>query len=118
MSTFNMTKKANSKIKDVSLAFILIGSLLAALTVSTRVNAAPATSVENVVSEFVVAQGQKIMTELNTQLQQSIDKEIKTFTANFSFNNTDTWLATDQKIKQAIPAVNEKSKTVNKVNNQ
>jgi hypothetical protein len=37
-------------------------------------------------------------------LQQSIDKEIKTFTANFSLNNATTWLATEQKVKQAKPS--------------
>ena len=114
MSTFNMTKKTNSKIKDVSLAFVLIGSLLAALTVSTRANAAPATSIENAVSDFVVAQGQKMMTELNTQLQQSINKEIKTFTANFSFNNTDTWLTADQKVKQAHQQLMKRAKLLTK----
>lgn len=107
MSIFNMTKQTNSNIKDVSLALVLIGSLIGALTVSTSVSAAPLESVEKAISNFVVAQGDKLITELNAQLQQSIDKEIKTFTANFSLNNATTWLATEQKVKQAKPSANK-----------
>lgn len=103
MSTFNMTKKTSSTIKDVSLALILTGSLIGA-TLSTSVNATPVTSVENAVSSFVVAQGEKMIAELNTQLQQSIDKEIKTLTTNFSLKNTATWLATDNEVKIAKPS--------------
>ena len=102
MSTFNMTKNTSNIIKDVSLTVVLIGSLLAALTVSTRVNAAPASSIESAVSNFVVAQGEKMIVELNTQLQQSIDKEIKTFAANFSLDSATTWLAAEQKITQKV----------------
>ncbi len=105
MSIFNMTKNTNSVFKDLSLTLVLIGSLLAALTVSTRVNAAPATSIENAVSNFVVAQGEKMITELNSQLQQSIDKEIKAFSTNFSLNNATTWLSAEEKVKQAKPSV-------------
>ncbi|GAW97477.1 MULTISPECIES: hypothetical protein [Colwellia] len=117
MSTFNMTKNTSSKIKDISLALVFIGSLMG-VTLSTSVNATPASSIENAVSDFIVAQGEKMIAELNIQLQQSIEKEIKTFSANFSINNADTWLTADQKVKQATSAVNEKIKTVNKVNNQ
>ena len=102
MSTFNMTKNTSNIIKDVSLTVVLIGSLLAALTVSTRVNAEPTSSIESAVSNFVVAQGEKMIVELNTQLQQSIDKEIKTFAANFSLNSATTWLAAEQKITQKV----------------
>lgn len=112
MSTFNMTKNTSSKIKDVSLALVFIGSLMGA-TLSTSVNAASATSVENAVSDFVVAQGKKMITELNTQLQQSIDNEIKTFSANFSLNNAATWLAVDQKMKLAEPSVSKKNTNKN-----
>ena len=106
MSIFNMTKQTNSNIKDVSLALVLIGSLIGALTVSTSVTAAPVNTIEQAASNFVVAQGAQLMTELNTQLQQSIDQEIKTFTANFSLNNTATWLVTEQKVKEKKPSVN------------
>ncbi|PKG81546.1 hypothetical protein CXF85_19000 [Colwellia sp. 75C3] len=107
MSIFNMTKQTNSNIKDVSLALVLIGSLIGALTVSTSVTAAPLESVEKAVSNFVVAQGEQIISELNTQLQQSIDKEIKTFTANFSLNNKTTWLVTEPKVKETKLSLNK-----------
>jgi len=108
-----MTKNTSSKIKDVSLALVLIGSLMGA-TLSTSVNAAPLPDVEKAVSDFIVAQGEKMITELNTQLQQSIDNEIEEFSANFSFDNTSSWLATEQEEKQATPAaVNDESKVAN-----
>ncbi|PKI17740.1 hypothetical protein [Colwellia sp. 12G3] len=108
MSTFNMTKKTSSTIKDVSLALILTGSLIGA-TLSTSVNATPVTSVENAVSNFVVAQGEKMITDLNTQLQQSINSEIKSFTAKFSLNNTTTWLAEKKEVKLAKPSENKEN---------
>ncbi|WP_057832875.1 hypothetical protein [Colwellia sp. TT2012] len=104
MSTFNMTKNTSSKIKDVSLALVFIGALIGA-TLSTSVNAAPASSIENAVSDFIVAQGEKMMAELDIQLQQSIDKEIKTFSANFLLNNATFWLAAEQEVKQATLTV-------------
>lgn len=107
MSTFNMTKNTNSKIKDVSLALLLTCSLIGA-TLSTSVNAASVKSVENAVSNFVVAQGEKIITELNTQLQQSIDNEIKALSENFSLNDATTWLTTEQKVKQVKSPANKK----------
>jgi len=108
-----MTKQTNSNIKDVSLALVLIGSLIGALTVSTSVTAAPVESIEKSVSNFVVAQGAKLMTDLNTQLQQSINKEIKTLSANFALNNTVTLLTADQTEKQTT-AVNDNNNVSNK----
>jgi hypothetical protein len=104
-----MTKQTNSNIKDVSLTLVLIGSLMGALTLSTSVTAAPVDSIEKSVSNFVVAQGAKLMTDLNTQLQQSINKEIKTLSANFSLNNTVTLLTAEQTEKQAT-TVNSNNK--------
>jgi len=111
MSTFNMTTNTSSKIKDVSLALVLIGSLLGA-TLSTSVNAAPLPNVEKTVSDFIVAQGEKMIAELNTQLQQSINKEIEEYTVNFSFDNASTWLAAEDE-KQTTPAVEDNSKEAN-----
>ena len=105
MNTFNMTKNTSSKIKDVSLALVFIGSLIGA-TVSTSVNAAPATSVENAVSEFVVSQGKNMIAELNVQLQQSIENEISTFSSNFSLNSTSAWLTAEEQVKRATPVMN------------
>lgn len=112
MSTFNMTTNTSSKIKDVSLALVLIGSLMGA-TLSPSVNAAAVPDVEKAVSDFIVAQGEKMITELNTQLQQSIENEIEKFSANFSFENASTWLAAEQKVIQATPAVYDDSKVAN-----
>ncbi len=116
MSIFNMTKNTNSKIKDVSLALVLIGSLMGA-TFSTNANAAPAASVENAVSNFVVAQGEKMIVELNAQLQQSIDNEIKAFSTKLSLNAT-TWLAAEQKVKQVTVAVNDEDKVADETADQ
>jgi hypothetical protein len=108
MSIFNMTKQTNNNIKDVSLALVLIGALIGALTISTSVTAAPVESIEKSVSNFVVAQGAKLMTDLNIQLQQSINKEIQSMSANFSLNNSVKLLTTDKTSKQAV--VNDKNK--------
>jgi len=108
MSTFNMTKNTSSKIKDVSLALVLVGSLFGA-TVSTTANAATTNNVEDAVSKFVVDQGKKMINELNVQLQQSIDNEIKTFSANFTVNSPVTLVATEQKVTQANAKVNNKN---------
>lgn len=108
MSTFNMTTNTSSKIKDISLALVLIGSLLGA-TLSTSVNAAPLPNVEKTVSDFIVAQGEKMITELNTQLQQSINKEIEEYTVNFSFDNASSWLAAED-VKETTPTVEDNTK--------
>ncbi len=55
---------------------------------SVNASAQAATSVEGAVSEYVVAQGQQMVTELNKQLQQSISQEVKAFSMNFSFDET------------------------------
>jgi len=112
MSTFNITTNTSSKIKDVSLALVLIGSLLGA-TLSTSVNAASLPDVEKAVSEFIVAQGEKMITELNTQLQQSINQGIEEYSVNFSFDNASTWLATEKEIKTTTPAVKDDSELSN-----
>jgi hypothetical protein len=103
MSIFNMTTATSSKIKDVTLALVFIGSLIGA---STSVNAAPVPSVEDAVSEFVVAQGKNMIAELNMQLQQSIDNEINAFSTNFSLNSAAAWLTAEQQVKKATPTMN------------
>jgi len=112
MSIFNMTKNTSSKIKDVSLALILIGSLMGA-TLSTSANATPLPDVEKAVSDFIVAEGEKMIAELNTQLQQSINKGIEEYTVNFSFENASTWLTTEEQVKQTTAAVQDDSKLSN-----
>jgi len=101
-----MIKNTSRKMKDVSLALVFIGSLVGA-TLSTSANAAPATSVEDAVSEFVVTQGKNMIAELNVQLQQSIEDEIKTFSSNFSLNNPSAWLNAEKQVKKATPPMNK-----------
>lgn len=115
MNTFNMTKNTSSKIKDLSLALVFIGSLIG---VSTSVNAAPAPSVESAISEFVVTQGKNMIAELNVQLQQSIENEIKTFSTNLSLNDASAWLNADQQVKKATPSMNTaaEKQSKNKIN--
>ena len=113
MNIFNMTKKTSSKIKEVSLALILICSLIG-VTRSTSAKAAPR-NIENAISGFIFSQGEIMLSELKIQLQQSIDNEVKNFSDNFSIDNTATWLATEEKVKLAKTSLNEKaSNTVNK----
>lgn len=111
MSTFNMTTNTSSKVKDVSLALVLIGSLLGT-TLSTNVNAAPLPDVEKAVSEFIVEQGEKMITELNTQLQKSINQGIEEYTVNFSFDNASTWLAVEEE-KQTVSTKEDENKLAN-----
>ena len=112
MSTFNMKTNTISKIKDVSLALVFISAVVGT---SVSANAAPATTIEDAVSEFVVAQGQNMVVELNIQLQQSIDKEISTFSSNFSLNNATSWLNAEQQVKKTTLSMNQ---AVGKLDNQ
>jgi hypothetical protein len=108
MSILNMTTHTSRNIKDVSLALVLIGSLIGA-TLSTSASAAPAGSVEKAVSKFVVTQGQNMIDELNNQLQLSIENEINAISTNFSLNNTSMWLTAEKQVNETVE---------NKINNQ
>jgi len=104
MSTFNMNKETSSKIKEVSLALIFIGSLIGT-TLSTTVNAAPVASIESAVNNLILAQGKTMITELNTHLQQSIKSEIDNISTRFLLNNTEYWLVIDKEArpKKTLP---------------
>jgi len=106
MSTINITKKTSSKVKEVSLALILTCSLIG-VSLSSSVNAAPVKSIENTVSDFVIAQGEKMIAELNKTLQQSIDNGIRNFSANFSLDHGPAWIATKKQDKQTTPVVSK-----------
>ncbi len=54
-----------------------------------------------------------MITELNTQLQQSINKEIEELTVNFSFDNASTWLSTEEPVEQTTAAVQDDNKVSN-----
>ena len=102
MSTINITNKTNNTIKEVSLALILTCSLIG-VTLSSSANAAPVKSIESTVSDFVIAQGEKMIAELNNKLQQSIDNEIRNFSANFSLDNGPAWIAVNKEGKKSKP---------------
>ncbi len=110
MNIFNMTTNTVSKIKDVSLALVFISAV-----VGTSVSANAATTVEGTVNDFVVAQGKSMVAELNTQLQQSINKEIDAFSTNFSLNNASTWLKGEKPMTKGTLTINE---AVGKLGNQ
>lgn len=82
-------------IKKMALVLVVsLGGLF-----SMNANAAPA-SVENTVSDFVVAQGQQMMKELNKQLQQTIEQEVKAFSLNFTFDETAQQVDAEKALKE------------------
>jgi len=87
MNTFNR--------KNISMALIIsLGAVF-----SVNASATPS-SIEDSISEMVLAQGQQVMNDLTMQLQQSITTEISNFSINFSFDDSITeslaWLTEDQ----------------------
>jgi len=64
---------------------------------SINASAAETNSIENSISEMVIAQGQQVMSDLTVQLQQSITEEVNSFSVNFSFDESITeslaWLS-------------------------
>lgn len=99
MNNFKSIKSTGSKIKEVTLTVILAASLLG-VTLSSNANAATESNISTEVSEFVAVQGEKVLAELNTQLQQSIDNQIQTFTVNYSLNSAATWWADEHSSEQ------------------
>ena len=66
---------------------------------SVNASAAPASNIEQSISEMVLAQGQQVMSELTIQLQESVAEEINSFSINFSLDESVTetiaWLTDD-----------------------
>ncbi len=64
---------------------------------SVNASAAEANSIENSISEMVIAQGQQVMSDISVQLQQSITEEVNSFSVDFSLNESITeslaWLS-------------------------
>jgi len=79
---------------------------------SLNTQAAETTSIENSISELVIAQGTQMMSELSEQLQQSITEEIDNFTINFSFNesltNSLAWISDEEETPASIESDNSK----------
>ena len=81
--------------KNISVALLItMGAIF-----SVNANAAES-SIENSLSEMVIAQGQQVMSDLTVQLQQSITEELSSFSINFPFDEPITeslaWLADEQ----------------------
>lgn len=62
-------------VKNIGLAVIISVTAMMSLTVNAKTN----NTLEGAVSEYVVAQSQQLMTEINKQLKQTIENEIKAF---------------------------------------
>jgi hypothetical protein len=83
MNRINTSKYVISK--TFKNTVVALGISLASLfSVNTLANTQTTPSIEMVISEFVVTQGQQMMNQLNAQLQQTIENELKAFTLNFS----------------------------------
>ena len=91
--------------KNISVALLItMGTIF-----SVNANAAQTNTIESSISEMVVAQGERVMSDLTTQLQQSISEELNSFTIDFSFdeavNESIAWLTDEEatpvaKVKQ------------------
>lgn len=79
--------------KAISIALIItLGAMY-----SVNATAAQTTSLENSISEMIIAQGQQVLSDLTVQLQQSITAEINSFSIDFSLDESITeslaWLS-------------------------
>lgn len=79
----------------------LVITLAAAFSVNAK--AAETTNIENTISEMVMAQGQQVINDLTTQLQQSISEEVNSFSMSFSF---------DESVTESIAWLTEKTSKV------
>ncbi|MBL4942642.1 MAG: hypothetical protein JKY81_13400 [Colwellia sp.] len=106
--------------KNISMTlFITLGAMF-----SINANATETASIENSLSEMMLAQGQQVVSDLAVQLQQSITAEINSFSIDFSFDESFTeslaWLTEEQAMllndenKIAMPA-QKNSTTKNKL---
>ncbi len=82
--------------KNISVALLItLGAIF-----SVNANAAQTNSIENSLTEMVIAQGQQVVGDLSVQLQQSIEAELSSFTIDFSFDESITeslaWLTDEQ----------------------
>ncbi len=75
-------KNFNRRAISVAL-LIILGAMY-----SVNASAAQTTSIENSISEMVIAQGQQVMSDLTVQLQQSIAEEINNFSVDLSFDDS------------------------------
>ena len=89
MNTFNK--------KNIPLVLML--ALSGLLSVNASAETTP--SIEHIVSDFIVTQSQEMVTEINKQLHESIQKDIAKFSLNFHF---DINIGSKLVIKSSLPA--------------
>ena len=102
--------------KNISVALLItLGAIF-----SVNTNAAETSSIENSLSEMIIAQGQQVMVDLTAELQQSITQEINSFTIDFSFNESIAeslaWLSDEQSTSIAEVATQETMQVSTKQN--
>jgi len=85
-------------IKATAIALLFSFAALA----SANVNAAPTISLENSLSELLLAQSEQVMDEVSQQLQTTISEELNSFSIDFSLDETIdqslAWLMNEQGI--------------------
>lgn len=96
--------------KNISVALLItLGAIF-----SVNANAAVTSSLENSLSEMIIAQGQQVMVDLTAELQQSITQEINSFSIDFSFNESITdslaWLSDEKTTSIAEASTQETTK--------
>ncbi len=74
---------------------------------SVNASATESASIEKSLSEMVMVQGQKVMSDLTVQLQESIMEEVNRFSASFSFDESIeksiAWLTEEESTKDEQP---------------
>ena len=84
---------------------------------SINASAAETNSIENSISEMVIAQGQQVMSDLTVQLQQSITEEVNSFSVDFSFDESITeslaWLTEETEVPTSEDAKESKHPEAN-----
>ena len=80
MNTVNTEKQLMSNNSQTIKTTVLAIAISLASLFSINVNAQTTTSIEAAISEYVVAQGQQMMSQLNEQLQQTIASEVRELT--------------------------------------
>jgi len=96
--------------KNISVALLItLGAIF-----SVNTNAAETSSLENSISEMIIAQGQQVMVDLTAELQQSITQEINSFSIDFSFNESIAdslaWLSDEETTSIAGAVTQEETK--------
>jgi len=84
MNTVNIEKRLMSKKSQTIKTMTIALAISLASIFSFNASAITTPSIEVAISDFVVAQGQQMIKQLNDQLQQSIANEVKEFSFTLS----------------------------------